>query len=99
MSDAPLYTEAGAIAAGLFAIALAIVKSCGSKGLYCRTPCGSDNFCLIDLNDGRPTVDGTNMSENLSIDLEMGGAPIEQTMTPSRKKHKHATKHKKHEHS
>lgn len=59
MADGAAYTEAGVIGAGFVAIVLAIIKTCGSKGLYCRTPCGSAHDCIVDLNDGRPTVDGT----------------------------------------
>ena len=58
-SGAGVYTDAGAIAGGLIAVALAIVKVCSGKGLYCRSPCGSTHDCIFDLNDGRPTVDGT----------------------------------------
>lgn len=41
--------EGGSILAGLVIVALAIVKACGRNGIYCRTPCGSSNYCVFDL--------------------------------------------------
>lgn len=96
VDDSPLYTEAGAITAGLLAIALAIVKTCGSKGLYCRTPCGSRHDCIVDLNEGRPTVDGNSPRDSEPepniIERSPGGseASVRQLAKP------HTHKHRKH---
>lgn len=48
------YVEGGSIGVGLCAVALAIVKVCSDKGLFLRTPCGSEHDCIVDLNEGRP---------------------------------------------
>lgn len=69
--------EIGIVGASVVALILGVLKIISKKGLFCRTPCGSEHDCFFDINDGRPDLSSLESPGHPSKSESLGNSSLE----------------------